>query len=142
MTFTKSCHSMKSKYLLDTNICIELLHGRYPVSDKIKEVGIASCKLSEITIAELYYGAYNSKQQKHLKEIKILTDLFEVIPISDVLSLFGKNKTILRQQGLMIDNFDLLIGSTAVAHDCILVTDNIKHLDRIPKVKTENWISR
>ena len=98
--------------------------------------------LSEITIAELYYGAYNSKQQKHLKEIQILTDLFEVIPISDVLSLFGKNKTILRQQGLMIDNFDLLIGSTAVAHDCILVTDNIKHLDRIPKVKTENWISR
>ena len=47
---------MRNKYLLDTNICIELLHGRYHISDKIEEIGIEHCVLSEITIAELYYG--------------------------------------------------------------------------------------
>jgi len=56
--------------------------------------------------------------------------------------LFGKNKAILRREGLLIDNFDLLIGSTAVAHNCVLVTDNVKHLSRIPDIEIENWISR
>ena len=60
----------------------------------------------------------------------------------NALSLFGKNKAILRREGLLIDNFDLLIGSTAVAHNCVLVTDNVKHLSRIPDIEIENWISR
>ena len=47
---------MGNKYLLDTNICIELLHGRYHISDKIEEIGIEHCVLSEITIAELIMG--------------------------------------------------------------------------------------
>lgn len=133
---------MESKYLLDTNICIELLHGHIHISDKIKEVGIENCKLSEITIAELFYGAYNAGLQRHFNEIKVLESLFDVLPIYEVLSLFGRNKAELRRQGLLIDNFDLLIGTTAVAHDCILVTDNVKHLRRVPGVKLENWISR
>ncbi len=60
----------------------------------------------------------------------------------NALSLFGKNKAILRREGLLIDNFDLLIESTAVAHNCVLVTDNVKHLSRIPDIEIENWISR
>jgi len=42
----------------------------------------------------------------------------------------------------MIDDFDLLIGVTAVANNLILVTDNEKHLKRISKLKVENWIDR
>ena len=68
---------MRNKYLLDTNICIELLHGRYHISDKIEEIGIEHCVLSEITIAELYYGAYNANLQKHFREINTLERLFE-----------------------------------------------------------------
>ena len=133
---------MRNKYLLDTNICIELLHGHYHISDKIEEIGIEQCVLSEITIAELYYGAYNANLQKHFREINTSERLFEIVPVFNALSLFGKNKAILRRHGLLIDNFDLLIGSTAVAHNCVLVTDNVKHLSRIPDIEIENWISR
>lgn len=53
--------------------------------------------LSEVTIAGLYNGVYNTKQQKHLKEIHNLEKLFEVFLVSDVVSLFGRNKAMLRQ---------------------------------------------
>ena len=45
------------KYLLDTNICIFLLRGKYNVNKKIDTVGLDNCYISEITVAELKYGA-------------------------------------------------------------------------------------
>ena len=53
--------------------------------------------LSEVTIAGLYNGVYNTKQQKYFKGIHDLEKLFEVFSVSDVVSLFGRNKAMLRQ---------------------------------------------
>ena len=39
-------------YLLDTNICIFLLRGKYYVDKKIDSVGLENCAISEITVAE------------------------------------------------------------------------------------------
>ena len=61
--------------------------------------------------------------------------------MSNVISSFDKNKAMLRQRGFVIDNFDLLMGSTTVAYGCVLVTDKVGHLGRVPDVKIENWIS-
>ncbi len=45
------------KYLLDTDICIFFLKGKFNIYEKIKQVGVENCYISEITIAELKYGA-------------------------------------------------------------------------------------
>lgn len=45
------------KYLLDSDICIFFLKGKFGINDRILTVGIENCCLSEITIAELKYGA-------------------------------------------------------------------------------------
>lgn len=37
-------------YLLDTNICIYLFKGKYNLMDKILEVGMENCYISEITL--------------------------------------------------------------------------------------------
>lgn len=42
----------------------------------------------------------------------------------------------------MLDDFDLLIGATAIANNLILVTENEKHLERMAKINIENWIAR
>jgi tRNA(fMet)-specific endonuclease VapC len=42
----------------------------------------------------------------------------------------------------MISDFDLLIGSTAIANDLIMVTENLKEFKRIKKIKIENWVTR
>jgi tRNA(fMet)-specific endonuclease VapC len=65
-----------------------------------------------------------------------------IVPIFNSLNIYAKEKARLRKSGKLIDDFDILIGATAVANNLILVTENEKHLVRISKIKIENWISR
>lgn len=42
----------------------------------------------------------------------------------------------------MINDFDLLIGSTAIANELIMVTENIREFKRISGIEIENWVKR
>ncbi len=131
------------QYLLDTNICIYLLKNQYNIAERIEQIGRSNCFISEITLAELYYGASNSgRKEQKMQGVRFVEEFFTVLPIRETFDTFGDTKTILRQQGLIIDDFDLLIGCTAVEHRLIMVTENVKHLSRIPFIQIENWIKR
>ena len=131
------------QYLLDTNICIFFLRKKYDVANRLRKVGLQNIHISEITVGELLYGAASSMQkEKHIKQISNLLNLFKVESIYPVLPVYAETKALLRRQGTMIDDFDLLIGATAKKYDMILVTENIRHLSHIPDVKIENWIDR
>jgi len=128
------------KYLLDTNICIYYLKGRYGLYSKIEEVGISNCFLSEITVAELKFGAENSeKQEYNRKIIAEFVQKFTIVPIFGSLDLYAKEKARLRKQGIIVDDFDLLIGATALASGLTLVTNNTKHFARLKGIEVENW---
>ncbi len=43
---------------------------------------------------------------------------------------------------MMISDFDLLIGTTAMANDLIMVTENVKEFKRIRGIELQNWINR
>jgi len=131
------------RYLIDTDICIFYLKKTFGIKEKIKEVGIDNCYLSEITLAELTYGAYKSNQiEKHLLEVKKMEGLFEVIPIYRSIRFYAKERVRLQQNGMLIPDFDLLIGATAVTNHLKMVTNNEKHLSRITGVVIENWTQK
>ena len=46
----------------------------------------------------------------------------------------------MRKLGLLIADFDLLIGATAVYHELVLVTNNTKHFERMQSLRLENWM--
>ena len=132
-----------NKYLLDTNVCVFLFKGKYNINDQIKKVGFHNCFISEITLAELKYGAECSDQVvENNKMINDFGNKITILPIYNSLNLYAKEKARLRKAGTLIDDFDLLIGVSAVANNMILVTENEKHLKRISRVKIENWIIR
>lgn len=134
---------MIKSYLLDTNICIYLLKKKYNLAQKLSSLKGATFYISEITLAELYYGASKSgNYEEKRKEVLIIEQLFRVLPVRDCLQLFGENKAYLELKGERIDDFDVLIGSSAVYNSLILVTENVKHLGRIPNIVIENWIKR
>ena len=131
------------QYLLDTNICIFFLRGMYDVPRRLEQIGRRNCHISEITVGELLYGAACSmNKEKHLRQVNELIELLAVEPIYPVLPVFAEKKAELRKQGMMIDDFDMLIGATALKHDMVLVTENVKHLSRVPGILIENWINR
>lgn len=134
---------MEQGYLLDTNICIYLFKGKYNIREKLREIGTSHCYISEITLAELIYGAQCSKNvAKHTKEIEDLLTIIQVLPIRPILCEYGHIKKELRQIGMMIENFDLLIGVTALANNLVMVTENIKHVSHIPGLSIENWVKK
>lgn len=131
------------KYLLDTNICIFFLRGKYQLNEKLKLVKLENCYVSEVTIAELKYGAECSNLVSENKAmINDFAKEITIVPIFNCLDFYAKEKARLRRKGELIDDFDLLIGATAVANDLIMVTENEKHFARISNIKIENWISR
>lgn len=133
---------MGTRYLLDTNICVFLMRGKYDVDKRIFNVGIDNCCISEITVAELLYGAEcSSNPESNRRLVNDFCNDMEIIPISGTLSLYANQKADLRKRGLPIDDFDLLIACGAMSHDLILVSDNTKHFDRLP-VTLQNWIER
>ncbi|MEY2976764.1 MAG: PIN domain-containing protein [Prochlorotrichaceae cyanobacterium] len=124
------------KYLLDTDVCIYWLKNREPFRSKIFSLGFENLTISQVTVAELYYGAYNSApdhQQKNLDRLRQFVQISKVLEIKDsVLEHFGRLKASLRQQGQIVDDFDLLIASFAIDYDRILFTNNIRHYKNIP----------
>ncbi len=132
----------KKKYLLDTNICIFFLQGKYGVKEKIQEAGRKNCYISEITIAELLYGAVYSNSEKHRHDVEILLESLTVVPIYDSLPTYATTKAYLRREGQMIEEFDMLIGSSAVHHGYVMVTENVDHFKRIPGIEIECWVTR
>jgi len=131
---------MKKRYLLDTNICIFCLRGKFEMNRKIAIAGINNCFLSEITVAELYYAAENSgNPKKAMRETEDFISLFRVIPFSQSLHTFGREKAFLNSIGRKIENFDMTIGAIALQHEMVMVTDNVDHLGRIRGIEIENW---
>lgn len=128
------------KYLLDTNICIYYIKGLYELDKKIATVGAENCFISEITVAELKYGVENSKTAEAMRTIiEAFIPNFAVIPIYNSLDIYAKEKAKLRRQGLLIDDFDILIGATAVTNGLTLVTNNVAHLNRLDHITIEDW---
>ena len=133
---------MKVQYLLDTDACIELFKHNESVLEKIETVGAENCFVSEITIAELFYGAAKSGRQEHFDDVKNLLLAFDLMPIFSSLQLYDVHKAGLEAKGQMIGEFDLLIGSCAVYNDLVMVTSNVKHFDHIPNIKIEDWAQK
>lgn len=132
------------QYLLDTNICVFFLRGKLGLDEIIRRKGTENCFISELTVFELKYGAENSDNPKksHRAVDKFIKGL-SVIPIYGVVKMYAEEKVRLRKQGTpMHDEFDLIIGVTALVNNLTLVTDNIKDFKHFKSLNVENWFKR
>ena len=128
-------------YLIDTDIIIYSLKNHGTVNKNMKTKINSPKSISVITYGELIYGAQKSAHiQKNLARVRRVGELFPVINITPaIMDTFGLLKADLGKKGTIIDDMDLLIASTALTHNLVLVTNNIKHFQRVEGLKTENW---
>lgn len=128
-------------YLLDTDTIIYSLKGIDPVVEQFRLHADAPKALSVISYGELIYGAQKSMQvNNNLAKVNRLREIFPIIDVSPaIMDCFGLIKAQLSKQGLTVDDFDLLIGATALTHGYTLVTNNEKHFSKIPDLDFVNW---
>ena len=131
-------------YIIDSDTWIEYFHHRSGVGAHIAQVQKHEIFVSEVSIAELTYGALHSKNvQKHMREPEMIKKNFQVLPI---IQNWARDYAEIRQglacQGLKIGDFDILIALTALHHGLTMVTNNTKHFGKIPGLKCVDWVDR
>jgi predicted nucleic acid-binding protein len=122
-------------YLLDTDICIEFLRNNKKVVGLIR--GFKELHISAVTLSELFFGIYNSNNEKKHKA-KIADFLSNVSLLETNFSIsnnFGKIKTSLKNKGFLAGDFDMMNAAFALTYDMTLVTRNIRHFKNIDGIK-------
>ena len=134
-------------YLLDTNICIYIIKkSPEKVIKKLESIpndkGKNEIYLSSVTVSELYYGVEKSSQlEKNLEALKGFLTPFQIINFDhESAEVFGRVRSDLERRGTVIGPYDLQIASIAIAHDLVLVTNNIKEFKRVDGLNLEKWV--
>ena len=132
------------KYLLDTNICVHFLRGKFEMDKILKEKGLENCYISEVTVLELRFGAENSKDKdKSHKAVDVFLKGIVIVPIYGSIKKYAEENVRLNKIGKpQNDECDLLIGVTAIENKLILVTENKKDFQNLLGIDIENWIVR
>ena len=126
-----------AKYLVDTDWAVYFLRGKEPYVSELKRLGPKGLAISIVCVAELYEGVYRAADPRAREES--LQSFLEGLTVLDVnhgvARTFGRLRAELRKEGLTVADMDLLIGSTAIFHDLILLTDNRRHYEKIPGIQ-------
>jgi len=133
---------MKTRYMLDTNICIYIAKHQPPeVKARFERLKPGQLVMSAITYGELYCGANKSNQR--MKALAVLEELIQDITVEALTfaaaRVYGDIRAALEKQGRLIGNNDLWIGAHAKALDVTLATNNEREFKRIAGLSVENW---
>lgn len=131
------------RFLLDTSICIELIHGRAPaIVGRLRRRKIGTIGLSTITLAELLYGVAKSRDPgRNAIALAHFCAPLEICPFDqEAGSSYGAIRTELERAGTPIGPLDTLIAAHAMALDVAVVTNNEREFRRVPGLRVENWV--
>jgi tRNA(fMet)-specific endonuclease VapC len=129
---------MSGRYLLDTNIIIDLLANEDAIKAELAKAEEAF--VSSITIGELFFGA--EKSTRPAENVRRIEDFAAIITVlgcdTNTARRYGQIKNMLRAKGRPVPENDLWIAAVTHQHDLILVTRD-KHFNEIEGLPTACW---
>jgi len=128
-------------YVLDTNTLIYFFKGEGNVAKKLLSISPKEVAIPAIVIYEIEYGiAKSTSPKKRQSQLTEICSLVSILPFSSKEALSAASiRSKLEKKGTPIGPYDILIAGTALEHQGILVTNNLKEFTRVPKLRTENW---
>ncbi len=128
------------RYMLDTNICIYLLSGRYPqLLQRVSGMQFGHVFMSMVTYAELRVGIETDVISRLASE-HVLGLFLQRIPALPIDHAIAETYARLRAAvpSRKRDAFDRLIAAHAVSLNLTLVTNNTDNFTAHPGLKIEN----
>ena len=121
------------RYLVDTDWVIDHLHGREPVVRRLELLAPQGLGMSIVSLAELYEGVfYSTSPQENEEALHNFLESVDIFYLEDgVCRIFARERGRLRAAGMVIGDFDILIGSTAIYYELTLLTNNRRHFGRM-----------
>ncbi len=123
---------------------IDLLHKKPEAEKKLSSLIKRSdgpC-VSVITVGELFYGAYKSKNvEKEKVKISQVLSGFLILEMNEKgAEKFGQLLSVLDKSGQKTNDRDVLIAAIAISKgERIIVTRNAKDFVRIPEIAAESY---
>ncbi len=129
-------------YLLDTNTVSDYLKGNPGVLKNLKRHHHSLVAISSITKYELFYGLLKNPQahQKYGEQLRILFKQAQNMIFDEESALLAAEiKQELIQQGKSIGDWDTMIAALGLQHNAVVVTNNVKHFQRVRNLVVVNW---
>lgn len=132
-------------FLFDTDVITNILKERpsKTLLKRLTAIPLDEQYISTITISEIVYGAVKShRPEYHLNNLQnILLPSVNVVGFdAKAAYVCGRLRAELEKKGLPLDLADLEIAGICIAGNFTLVSGNIKHFERIPELRLENWL--
>lgn len=132
---------MDFRYLLDTNICSELIkHPQGNVAKKLFHVGTPFTAINWVVEAELRFGAKLKNSVALTQRVEALIHELNFVEFNQNLAIhYADIRTQLTQNGNLIGANDLWIAAHARSLNLCVVTNNEKEFSRVLDLQVENW---
>jgi tRNA(fMet)-specific endonuclease VapC len=130
------------KYLPDTNVWVEYLRGTSPkLKTRFEACETGDISASVVAVFELERGALASARPDfHLAAVRALCSGFQVIDFDlECAREAARLDEELSAKGLKLGQMDVFLAASALVHDLVFVTHNVRHFERIPTLKLEDW---
>ncbi len=131
------------KYLLDTNVLIQLLRPRHaqPILDRLDRLAEEDAAVCSVVRMELVAGALRSQRpEKNLPLAEELLGDFDSLPLDDsAADQADRLRALLERSGTPIGPNDLLIAGIALSNNLTLITHNTAEFARVPGLRIEDW---
>lgn len=129
------------EYMLDTDMVSFALRGQGRVAARIIEHRPSQLCMSSIALAELRFGAETRRSRRLHRLIGTFVESVEVVAFDwSAADRFAVVATSLARRGSPIGTFDTLMAAHALSLGLTFVTNNTQHFDRVPGLRTENWM--
>ena len=129
-------------YLLDTCVVSDFVKGEENTLKQLKSISPTDIFISSLTVMEVKYGlAINPQKAIKIQPlIKPFLTSITVLPFnSQEAEKAAEIRGILKIAGSPIGAYDVLIAATALSHNYIIVTSNVREFQRVPNLQIENW---
>jgi predicted nucleic acid-binding protein len=129
--------------MLDTNVFIHCERSRVPVDfSQWEEYG--DVYISAVTASELLVGVHYAENDAHrTRRSAFVEAVLAKVPIlgfeTEEARVHAGLFAALSKQGQMIGAHDLMIAATAIAHNCAVLTENIREFARVPGLETVSF---
>ncbi|MFM6070251.1 MAG: type II toxin-antitoxin system VapC family toxin [Dolichospermum sp.] len=129
-------------YLLDTCVVSDFVKGEQNTLKQIKLISPRDLFISSLTVMEIKYGlAINPAKAIKIQPL-IETFLISITVLNFTLQEAEKAaeiRSILKIAGSPIGSYDVLIAATALSHNLMIITSNVREFQRVPNLQIENW---
>jgi len=129
--------------VLDSNTISYYFRGDPQVVPKLKALRPADVGVPAVVEYELRYGLHRLPEAVAAPRLAALGQFLaplQILPFdSDCAAQAARLRATLESLGTLIGPHDTLIAATALRHQAVLVTRNVREFSRVPGLQVQSW---